>query len=287
MWPRLVDHPAPEAAAGPCVGWGAAPGFAGNPHLLFTLSRNPARRHPSSAFAAVRRDHLTTVIPPAMDSWTAYAPEFLDHLAARADAVILMGLSHGGVFMSQVYRLWRSRPQSSRRPQHLGLVLWSVPPTARELRPLAWLGLTMACLLPPAAISNRLMQATFIRPVERRRSSGDPGLGPDILQLWKDSVRSSAAWWHHTLVEVRRTNGLGVPLDPEGSVVALNVPAGTDDALNVPRVMAAIRRSYPGCPNFEVEAAKRHAIPEHDGPIYAPVLADIRGYFLSNWGLAA
>lgn len=285
MWPRLVDHPALDPAAGSRIGWGIAPGFAGNPHLLFTLSRDPSRRHPRSAFAGLQHDHLTTVIPPPMAGWTAYAPEFLDHLAARADTAILMGLSHGGTFMSHIYRTWRSLPEAARRPRHLGLVLWSVPPTPRELRPLAWLGLKAACSLPGMAVSNRLMQALFIRPFERRHTSRDPGLGPDILELWKDSVRSSAAWWHHTLREVVRAGGLGAPMDPQGSVAALNVPAHIDDALNVARVMAAIRLSYPGCPNFEVSAAKRHAIPEHDGLIYAPVLADIRGYFLRNWGL--
>jgi hypothetical protein len=293
MWPRLVDHPAKKAVKGLSVGgskqlgWAAAPGFAGNPHLLFTLSRDPRTRHPRSVFAAVAQDHLTTIIPPAMGTWSAYAHEFLDHLAACADAVVLVGLSHGGVFMSDMYRAWRALPEPSRRPRHLGLVLWSVPPSPRELRPQAWLGLKMACSLPRAAVSSRLLQSTFIRPLERRRASREPQQGAEILQLWKDSIRSSAVWWRETLREVGRTSGLGPPLDPSGSVVALNVPPATDDALNVPRAMAAIRRSYPGCPNFEVAAAKRHAIPENDGAVYAPVLSDIRAYFLQSWGLAS
>jgi hypothetical protein len=285
MLSRLVDHPALEPATEPRVSWGIAPGFAGNPHWLFTLSRDPAQRHPRSAFARLPQDHLTTVIPPSMGGWSAYAPEFLDHLANRADVAILVGLSHGGAFMNRIFRAWRALPASSRRPRYLGLVLWSVPPSPSHLRPLARLGLKAACLLPEPLVSNRLMRSTFIRPIERLDTRRDPELGPDVLELWKDSVKSSASWWRHKLREVARCNGLGEPLAPNGFVAAINVPARTDDALDVGKVIAGIRRSYPGCPNFEVTAAKRHAIPEHDGHKYAPVMHDIRAYFLRNWGL--
>jgi hypothetical protein len=269
------------------LNWGMAPGFDGVPGTVYALSRKPPYRHPSSAFAGLPQDRLITwsLPEPGDPILRAYAKRLLHKLASPdADGAIIGGLSLGGNIASHIYQYWRSLPEEERQPKRLGLVMISTPATKQALRPLIR---TMAVVGQHAGplMRTRAFQSTFIRPAERRSITRNPALGPEVLALLQESVKESSTWWPRTLGQVVAMPGLGDPMDPQGSVVIINVAPEVDDVLNVTAALEAIRAVYPGAHEIEVPGVTRHGTIGIDGRLYAPVLAEARHYILSNWRL--
>jgi hypothetical protein len=255
------------------------------PSAIYALSANPPYRHPSSAFAGLPQDRLVAWGLPRTEELESFGRELLAQLATDdSDGAIIGGLSLGGNLASWIYQLWRSLPEEDRLPRRLGLVMISTPATSRELRPHVRLAAVVgqhAGLL----MRTRAFQSTFIRPAERLMIEQDPALGPYVLALLQASAKESSHWWARTLAQVVNMQGLGVPLDPQGSVVHINVEPEVDDVLNVPAALEATRLIYSGALELEVHGATRHGIVGIDGRLYAPVLAAARQHILTGWGL--